>query len=279
MKYSKINVEKARTEIIAIIYDKFQKINGNRGETNAERKPEKKIDVNNNYYSFEKLRRSEMKRVISFFCAIVLLLQCTGFSVLAKERVKPYMPEEDNLLGTEMESRSVTEPVLYSYNLTWNIESINYYVDSSASVFTTQIANAAHNWVYTGYGYNRLYPFTETTNIKLSAADFHGYNNYLDGKNGETIFWNRYSFGGAQYEVNPNEYDWLFCDVNLNRYFMDNMTSDNKKGVIAHEMGHVFGIGHNNLNSYSIMCQENWGRAVSTVQKVDADAFIKKHPN
>jgi hypothetical protein len=83
-----------------------------------------------------------------------------------------------------------TEPPLLGGNLTWNIESIYYYVDSSANSYVTPIASAANNWVYTGYGYNRLYPNRRTTNVSNSAIDIFGYNSN-DNTNGFTAFFAR----------------------------------------------------------------------------------------
>lgn len=64
----------------------------------------------------------------------------------------------------------------YTFNrhkMTWNVENIWYYVDSSvSSYYTYLISRAADNWVHTGVGYNKLYPLTKTTNITLSAVDF-----------------------------------------------------------------------------------------------------------
>ena len=78
-------------------------------------------------------------------------------------------------LSLAVSASSTTEPPLLGGNLIWNIESIYYYVDSSANSFVTPIANAAYNWVYTGYGWNNLYPNSRTYNITYSAIDIYGY--------------------------------------------------------------------------------------------------------
>ena len=59
---------------------------------------------------------------------------------------------------------------------------------------------------------------------------------------------------------------------------MKNLSSAKQKAVVAHEMGHVWGLDENNSNSKSIMCQSAYGRSVTTVQKVDNNAFNRKHP-
>ena len=70
----------------------------------------------------------------------------------------------------------------------------------------------------------------------------------------------------------------LFNEVKLNSKYLSNQTDAYKQGVVAHEMGHCFGLNENNTNPYSIMCQAGHGRAVTTVQQVDQNAFNRKHP-
>lgn len=220
-----------------------------------------------------------MKRVASAFLTLIFAI-CVFSSetrASAAGRVKPYRPEEDNLINTEIQPYSVTEPPVYPYSLTWNIESINYYVYDSASTYTTQIANAANNWVYTGYGYNRLYPFTQTTNVTMSAADFTSYKKD-NGENAVTYHCVPVA-GNLGLHVSAMEEDWTYCEIRLNNFYMTGFSSTTRQGVIAHEMGHLFGLMHNDLNSYSIMCQMATGRAVYKVQQVDVNAFLKKFPN
>ncbi len=46
-----------------------------------------------------------------------------------------------------------------------------------------------------------------------------------------------------------------------------------KSGVIAHEIGHAFGLSHRITNKNSIMCQTQYGRKVQTVQNTDWETF------
>ena len=127
-------------------------------------------------------------------------------------------------LSLAVSASSTTEPPLLGGNLIWNIESIYYYVDSSANSFVTPIANAAYNWVYTGYGWNNLYPNSRTYNITYSAIDIYGYSS-ADGNNGYTTFWARTNgTTGNAYSVNPNSQNWLFNEVKLNSKYLSNQT-------------------------------------------------------
>lgn len=45
-------------------------------------------------------------------------------------------------------------------------------------------------------------------------------------------------------------------------------------GTIRHEMGHAFGLKHNDTNPQSIMCSLIYGRTVNTVQLTDNNAAV-----
>ncbi|MGE5456551.1 MAG: hypothetical protein ACM3O4_05575 [Ignavibacteriales bacterium] len=173
---------------------------------------------------------------------------------------------------------AAVEPPLHVYNLIWNIESIYYYVDPSAEKYASPISQAAYNWVYTGYGWNNLYPNARTYYIIDSAIDIYSYS-YPDGNNGGTNFIARTNvWSGDPYPVDPDIQNWLFGEIYLNDYYLLSKSSTQQQATIAHEMGHVFGLDENNLNQYSIMCQAGAGRQVYTVQQVDNNAFNRKHP-
>ena len=168
-------------------------------------------------------------------------------------------------------------PPAYRYKLSWNIENIHYYVASSAEKYSYAISNAANNWVYTGYGSNKLYPNTRTYTKSQSAIDIYAEYDENSRNNGETIHYaRRNGTTGEAYEARPNFQDWLFNEVHLNSYYLDS-GSVSVQGVVAHEMGHCFGFKENNTDKQSIMCQYSEGRAVTTVQKVDHIAFNNKY--
>ena len=57
------------------------------------------------------------------------------------------------------------------------------------------------------------------------------------------------------------------------RIQVDNDRGIMKSGVIAHEIGHAFGLSHRITNKNSIMCQTQYGRKVQTVQNTDWETF------
>lgn len=137
-------------------------------------------------------------------------------------------------------------------------------------------------WVYTGWGYNKLYPNTRTYNKTNSAVDFYASN---DGRNGvlasTTLYkrvngnpvivtW-RYLSDRVNSAV-PTE-SWLFSEIHINNDVFQDYNFTVRQGTIAHEFGHAWGLGHNNENVNSIMCSVGYGRVAQTVQQVDQDAF------
>lgn len=179
---------------------------------------------------------------------------------------------------------AATATPLNKYNLLWNITSYYYYLDSTATKHATIIQKAAENWVHTGYGWNNLYPNTRTTNITDSACDFFAYWDF-DRFGAYTLFFKRANgHTGAVSEADPDKSNWLFCEIHINSKNLADETSTVQQGIICHEFGHTFGLAHNDSNPNSIMCSSvvsngtKPGRKVQTVQKVDHDAFNKKHP-
>ncbi len=178
---------------------------------------------------------------------------------------------------------AATMPAYGNYKLTWNIESIYYYIDGSAPGYSGTIKAASNNWVYTGCGYNKLYPNTQTTNKKGSAVDIYAsyYGKYtftavtytfkkVDGNN-VMVNW----VGVIPYREGtgvPKE-NYTFAEIHINNDIFDAYTDFNvRQGIIAHEFGHAWGLGHNPENMSSIMYNYD-NRAVYTIQQVDNDAF------
>ncbi len=208
------------------------------------------------------MKYNRFQPMTKYFIVVILIVSASVFLVNGKATVS-----------------AATQTPIYRYKLTWNITSVYYYVDSSATYFANPISKAAKNWVYTDYGWNNLYPNSRTYNIYNSTMDIYGYRTN-DNANGFTVFFNRVNGTGKPYKVNPNSSNWLFAEIYLNKYYLSTATSGTTnyaQGVVAHEMGHAFGLGHNNTNPYSIMCQSASGRRVHTIQRVDHDAFNRKY--
>ena len=209
-----------------------------------------------------------MKKILKIFIVMLILI----FMVALKNNVN-----------------ALTYPAYGSYKLTWNIESIYYYVDSSAETYSGIISDAAYNWVYTGLGYNKLYPNTRSYNMLNTAVDIYAVSNLGNSTTAQT---NTFKWvGGVQTEVgwvgvNPPRTNtgvpgdnYTFAEIRINTPVFDNTNVyDEKKATIGHEFGHCWGLGHNPENSYSLMYNWRATRNVYTVQQVDQDVFNILYP-
>jgi len=193
-----------------------------------------------------------------------------------------YSSDHGSIYSSYLPAISVTY-VLPSYlyptptnggNLTWPIYSIYYYLSPAAFAYTTCIADAAYNWVNTGYGYNNLWPNTRDYNMSNCAVDFLVYD---DPYNPNTLAYT-YFFTSSGQLVSPISNNYYYCEIWINDASFSQENYTYQKKVIIHEFGHVWGLAHNTINDYSIMYPLMDDVKVNTVQQVDHNAFNLKHP-
>lgn len=163
-----------------------------------------------------------------------------------------------NDLALSKEARYTETPGFGKYRLASGVGRVNYWISSSAQTIKGGITEAANNWVVTGWGYNPIYMY-ETTSSSNSHMDIY-YNNLPAGINGQTQFY--YIKSGVHSGVSPYSSNWYYGVITLSKTAFTGMWYVDQIGVIGHEMGHVYGLDHNNFNSRSIMCQAGSGRAV-----------------
>lgn len=127
-----------------------------------------------------------------------------------------------------------------------------YYIDSSCtSTMKTDIAAAWNDWTYTTSSLGITTPISvkETTTKSSSVFDFYYKAQYEEeeGVLGVTLFWRH------QEQVSTTGYmpsqNWGWCQIILNKpNFVSLSRNDGglnrQKGVIAHEIGHAFGLCH-----------------------------------
>lgn len=143
-----------------------------------------------------------------------------------------------------------------------------YYITSSASSYSSLINNAMNDWIYTTdrLNYTTSISYRSTTTQKSSVMDIYASN--VPSMQGYA-----YTYCMLyQKVVDPDVQNWGWNKIIINTAYFNNgdlSTSSIKKGTIAHEMGHCFGLAENNGNKNAIMCQFGSGRKVTSAQICD----------
>lgn len=140
-----------------------------------------------------------------------------------------------------------------------------YYVASSAKNYSKYCTSAMNDWVYTTerLNYTTSISFKKTTTRSNSVIDILGTKNRGSHSKG-VLAWTEFYKSGST--INPNNANWKYCYIKI---YTPSLKASSSKGTIAHEIGHAFGLAHNNKNVKSIMCQTGSGRKVSTAQICD----------
>ncbi len=168
----------------------------------------------------------------------------------------------------------------YKNDWEWNYNgAAYYYIVNLSPKFQESAKEAASNWYKTGYHTNPLYPMTRTSTQSESPIDLYKSNL---GKNtyGRTDF---YVLGGTKLDFGDNNYgplkDWLYCKILINESLFNEDFGDNptkRKILIAHEMGHAFGLAHNTSSTNLVMYTYIELNRATKITKDDSAALVQK---
>ena len=156
----------------------------------------------------------------------------------------------------------------YPYRMTKGIGNQKYYVHSSASNFLTHITNGINSWSPT-------IQFSRANDNSSTAIDFYAVPN--DAYAGEDWL-GATNQAVPSYYVEPELRGWSYADVKINsdRFLIGTNNNTQRQVVIAHEIGHGFGLMHHNVSG-TIMCANVFNVTVSTPQNEDREGLTSKY--
>ena len=146
------------------------------------------------------------------------------------------------------------------------VDNMCYYVDSTASAYTSYINTGISRWTNGGHSPSDFINMTAVSSNYATAVDYYGQteDEFLSGYSfAETVY---YMSNGANTSGLGSYY---YAEILINKDSIANCTSFEKIGTMAHEFGHAMGLAENNGNPSSIMCQLGAGRTVNTVSNED----------
>ncbi len=142
----------------------------------------------------------------------------------------------------------------------------HYFITSSASSYKANVDSAMESWIRTTSRLGVTTPiyYEKVTVQKNSTMDIYAVSEPY-------LYANAYTeFMKSGNNVDPSKVNWGWNKISINKPYFTNLSSKSERdGVMAHEMGHCFGLDENNSNKYSIMCQSAYGRSVTKSQKCD----------
>lgn len=172
-------------------------------------------------------------------------------------------------LSASISAATMTPVFGYNLKFTRGVGNVCFWIDSTASKYSTWINNAASLWEYNGYA-NPIY-IQEVDSDYATHMDFYGHTISGDSRlsantNGYTELFDdkgqRVENGGSPWA------SWFYADIVLNK-----SVSTVNQSTAVHEMGHAFGLAHNASNTYSIMYPYASDRKVSSPQECDVAAI------
>ena len=150
--------------------------------------------------------------------------------------------------------------------LSRGVDNMCYYVDSSASAYTSYINTGINRWTNSGHSPSDFINMTAVSSNYATDVDYYAQEQedfFAGYALAETLYFSSDSSpsGGAS--------AYFYTEILINKGEFPSCTSYEKIGTMAHEFGHAMGLDENNRNTSSIMCQLSSGRTVNTVSAED----------
>ena len=136
--------------------------------------------------------------------------------------------------------------VLCGYNVSTGVKGKTYFVDPTATPYASSIGTAVSLWNNATSKVSFTTGIIQNSTIDLYAQDSSHDPNFYD-----CYAWTEYYVGGSI--VFSTSSNWNWNKIKINTALFNPASSAKKSGVLAHEMGHCFGLDHNPYNLYTLM--------------------------
>lgn len=150
--------------------------------------------------------------------------------------------------------------------LSRGVDNMCYYVDSTASEYTSYINTGINRWTNSGHSPSDFINMTAVSSNYATDVDYYGYPGedfLILSAIAQTEFFSSSGVNGS------GLVPYYYAEIRINEDNISDLTSFQKIGTMAHELGHAMGLAENNSNRSSIMCQLSSGRTVNTVSAED----------
>lgn len=159
---------------------------------------------------------------------------------------------------------------------TRGVKNTCYYVDSTASSFTSKINSGAKSWE----ALDNKIKNTAVSSNKGTHIDFYAKNKSADvnltGRiKAYTTFWDSNGVNAQPSITEEPRKDYFYSEIVLSKDDFSSITFT----AIAHEMGHAYGLSHRPNNEYSIMFKYLENMQVTTPQAIDNNVINYLYPN
>lgn len=156
-------------------------------------------------------------------------------------------------------------PTIGGY-LSRGVDRMCYYVDSSASSYTSYINTGINRWTNSGYSPSDFINMTAVSSNYATDVDYYALDEDDFMYGGVIAITDFFTSSGTE---SSGQSSYYYSEITINKGEMNSISNYNKIGTMAHELGHAMGLDENNSNTSSIMCQLGSGRTVNTVSSED----------
>lgn len=150
--------------------------------------------------------------------------------------------------------------------LSRGVSDMCYYVDSTASSYTSYINTGIKRWTNSGYSPSNFIKMTAVSSNWATDVDYYAQEmkEFISPSClAETSYFNSNGNNCS------SSTQYFFAEIMINEDTIEDITSYQKIGTMAHELGHALGLNENNSDTSKIMCRLAYGRTVNTVSAAE----------